>query len=126
MILNLVVGICLVVGSIMSLAAAAGLVRFPDLLTRLHSGAKPQVFGLLLLLLAVGLYSRDIRILPLLLVIFIIQLLTIPISTHMMARSGYRNRHFHKEELLRDDLHARVEGEDPATTQWQDRGKIHS
>lgn len=111
MIIDILTATCLVVGSLMSLAAAAGLVRFPDLLTRLHSGSKPQVFGLLMLLIGVGAYSRDIKLVPLLVVIFILQLLTIPISTHMMARSGYRNKHFHSEDLIRDDLRARVDSE---------------
>lgn len=111
MAVDIVVALCLIVGSLMSLAAAAGLVRFPDLMTRLHSGAKPQVFGLLMLLLGVGLYARDITLVPLLIVVFVLQLLTIPISTHMMARSGYRNKHFHSEDLIRDDLRARVDSE---------------
>ncbi|MBM7051660.1 MULTISPECIES: monovalent cation/H(+) antiporter subunit G [unclassified Rothia (in: high G+C Gram-positive bacteria)] len=112
MLIDILVSLCLITGSLMSLAAAAGLVRFPDLLTRLHSGSKPQVFGLLMMVVGIGLYARDLKLLPLLIVIFMLQLLTIPISTHMMARSGYRNKHFHKEDLLRDDLRARVEAEE--------------
>ena len=50
LVLEIVAGLCLVLGSLMSLAAAIGLLRFPDLLSRMHAGTKPQVFGLLLLL----------------------------------------------------------------------------
>src|SRR5690606_39268734 len=51
-VLDAAAAVCLVLGALMSLAAAIGLVRFPDLLTRMHAGTKPQVFGLLLLLTA--------------------------------------------------------------------------
>ena len=39
--------VCLVAGTFMSLAAAVGLVRFPDLLSRMHAGTKPQVLSLI-------------------------------------------------------------------------------
>ena len=48
-VLDVIALLCLVGGSLMSLAAAVGLVRFPDLLSRMHAGTKPQVLGLLLL-----------------------------------------------------------------------------
>ena len=51
--LNVLEAVCLVLGCLMSLGAAIGLIRFPDILSRLHAGTKPQVFGLMLLLLAV-------------------------------------------------------------------------
>ena len=35
-------------GALFSLAAALGLVRFPDALSRMHAATKPAVFGLLL------------------------------------------------------------------------------
>lgn len=102
--LNIVVACCLIVGCLMSLGAAIGLVRFPDLLSRLHSGTKPQVFGLILMLLGVGLYSQDWKLVPALIVALLLQLLTIPISAHMMGRSGYRNKHFRADDLSHDDL----------------------
>lgn len=102
--MDIVVACCLIVGCLMSLGAAVGLVRFPDLLSRLHSGTKPQVFGLILMLLAVGLYSRDWMLAPALIVALLLQLLTIPISAHMMGRSGYRNKHFRADDLAHDDL----------------------
>ncbi|MDY3049092.1 MAG: monovalent cation/H(+) antiporter subunit G [Rothia sp. (in: high G+C Gram-positive bacteria)] len=101
--------LCMVLGALMSLGAAIGLVRFPDLLTRLHAGTKPQVFGLLLMLLAVALHFRSLALLPLLLLIMLLQMLTIPISGHMMGRSGYRNKHFRKNDLKHDDLRSLVD-----------------
>ena len=50
---DLIVGILMVGGALMSLAAAIGLTRFPDLMSRMHAASKPQVLGLLLFLLIV-------------------------------------------------------------------------
>ncbi|MEK6345089.1 MAG: monovalent cation/H(+) antiporter subunit G, partial [Curtobacterium sp.] len=43
----------LLLGSVLSLGAAVGIVRFPDPLVRLHAMAKPQVLGLAFALAAV-------------------------------------------------------------------------
>lgn len=106
---DVLTAVCMVAGALMSLGAAIGLVRFPDLLTRLHAGTKPQVFGMILMLLAVGFHFRSLALIPVLLVILLLQMLTIPISGHMMGRSGYRNKHFHKDDLRHDDLRALVD-----------------
>ncbi|MGV3103928.1 monovalent cation/H(+) antiporter subunit G [Rothia sp. 32237D007AR] len=108
-IFNVLTMVCMVFGAALSLGAAIGLMRFPDLLTRLHSGTKPQVLGMILMLLAVAFHFRSLALLPVLLVILLLQMLTIPISGHMMARSGYRNKHFRKDDLGHDDLRALVD-----------------
>ena len=103
-VVDVVALVCLVVGAFMSLAAAVGLVRFPDLLSRMHAGTKPQVFGLLLLLTAVALESGEPRMVPLLVLAWIFQLLTVPVSAHMVGRAAYRSKHLHEENLVADEL----------------------
>lgn len=107
--LNMIAGLCLIGGSLMSLAAAIGLVRFPDLLSRMHSATKPQVLGLLLLLTAVAIQTRSWSIVPVLIVAWIFQLLTSPVSAHMVGRAGYRTKHLRKELLKIDELDQVVE-----------------
>ena len=99
----------MIVGAVMSLAAAIGLLRFPDLMSRMHAATKPQVLGLFLLLAAVGLQLRTWWVWPVLLVAWIFQLLTVPVSAHMVGRAGYRTKHLHRELLSSDDLDAVVE-----------------
>ncbi|MFI7482583.1 monovalent cation/H(+) antiporter subunit G [Kocuria sp. M1R5S2] len=103
-VLDAAAAVCLVLGALMSLAAAVGLVRFPDLLTRMHAGTKPQVFGLLLLLTAVALENRDPVMVPLIALGWIFQLLTVPVSAHMVGRSTYRTKHLNRTTLTQDDL----------------------
>lgn len=103
-VLDAAAAVCLVGGALMSLAAAIGLVRFPDLLTRMHAGTKPQVFGLLLMLTAVALENRDPVMVPLIALGWIFQLLTVPVSAHMVGRSTYRTKHLNRTTLTQDDL----------------------
>ncbi|MEE9098143.1 monovalent cation/H(+) antiporter subunit G [Pseudarthrobacter phenanthrenivorans] len=99
----------MVVGAIMSLGAAIGLLRFPDLLSRMHAATKPQVLGLFLLLAAIGLQLRTWWVWPVLAVAWIFQLLTVPVSAHMVGRAGYRTKHLHRELLTADELEAVVQ-----------------
>ena len=99
----------MVVGAFMSLAAAIGLLRFPDLMSRMHAATKPQVLGLFLLLCAVGLQLRTWWVWPVLVIAWIFQLLTVPVSAHMVGRAGYRTRHLHRELLSADELEAVVQ-----------------
>lgn len=89
-VLDLLGLLCLLAGALLCLAAAIGLVRFPDLLTRMHAGTKPQVLGVLLVILGVGLRTRTGLDVGMLVLIGLFQLLTIPAGSHMVGRAGFR------------------------------------
>lgn len=108
-VIDAVSAVLMIVGALMSLAAAVGLLRFPDLLSRMHAATKPQVLGLFLLLASIGLQLRTWWVWPVLLVAWIFQLLTAPVSAHMVGRAGYRTKHLHRELLTSDDLDAVVQ-----------------
>ncbi|MCA0438244.1 MAG: monovalent cation/H(+) antiporter subunit G [Austwickia sp.] len=82
--------VAVLLGALMNLTTGIGLVRLPDLFSRQHAGAKPQVLGVLLTLLGVGLALRDRSATVMLLVVAAFQLLTVPVSAHMVTRAGYR------------------------------------
>ncbi|MDE9364262.1 monovalent cation/H(+) antiporter subunit G [Luteipulveratus sp. YIM 133132] len=82
--------VCLLAGALLCLSASIGLLRFPDLLTRMHAGTKPQVLGVLLVLIGVGLRLRSGLDVGMLVLIGAFQLLTIPVSGHMIGRAAYR------------------------------------
>ncbi|WP_155850261.1 monovalent cation/H(+) antiporter subunit G [Arthrobacter sp. Br18] len=107
--LDVVVASLLISGALMSLAAGIGLLRFPDLLSRMHAATKPQVLGLLLFLLALAIEFRSWALVPVLLVCWIFQLLTSPVSAHMVGRAGYRTRHMRRDLLTIDELDDVVE-----------------
>lgn len=80
----------LLLGAALCLVAGIGLLRFPDLLTRMHAGTKPQVLGVLLVILGVGLRTRSGLDVGMLVLIGVFQLLTIPAGAHMVGRAGFR------------------------------------
>src|SRR5690606_37243333 len=102
--LDLAAGICLVVGAALSLAAGVGLLRFPDPLARLHAGTKPQVFGLMLGVVAIALATREWPVVLTLPPVVVLQLLTQPLAGHMVARASYRTKNYRPEILVVDEL----------------------
>ncbi len=96
--------VCLVLGSLLALIAAIGVLRFPDLLTRMHSATKPPVLGLLLVLLGIGLRLRDPGAAGLLLLVALSQLITSPIATHMVGRASFRAGQVRRDLLVVDEL----------------------
>ena len=53
-VLDIVTAVLVLGGSTLALTAAIGVVRFPDTLSRMHAATKPQVLGLLLVLVGRG------------------------------------------------------------------------
>jgi multicomponent Na+:H+ antiporter subunit G len=96
--------VCLVLGALLTLTAAIGILRFPDVLTRMHSATKPQVLGLLLVLLGLGLRLRDVRSIGLLALVALFQLVTSPIASHMVGRASFRAGQVRRDLLVVDEL----------------------
>ncbi len=96
--------ICLLLGAALTLVAAIGMLRLPDLLSRMHAGTKPQVLGLLLALLGLGLALRQSHVVGLLLIVALFQLITSPIVSHMVGRAFYRGGAMNPELLIINDL----------------------
>lgn len=103
---------CLLVGALLTLVAAIGILRFPDVLTRMHSATKPQVLGLLLVLLGLGLRLRDAGSLGLLVLVALFQLITTPIASHMVGRASFRAGQVRRELLVVDELSEVLPGHD--------------
>lgn len=101
---DVVAAIFFLVGSGLALVAAVGLVRFPDLLARMHAATKPQVLGLLLMVLGLALHLRNPQSAGMLLLVVIFQMITAPVSAHMVGRAGYRTGQIRHDLLVRDEL----------------------
>ena len=99
----------LLLAALLSLAAGVGIVRFQDPLSRMHAATKPQILGLVCALVALGLQAENGGTVAMLVPILVFQMLTAPISAHMVGRAGYRTRHVRRELLLRDELADAIE-----------------
>jgi multicomponent Na+:H+ antiporter subunit G len=105
-ILDVVAAACLLTGALLCLAAGIALVRFPDLLSRMHATAKPQVLGLFLVLIGCGLRLRTGVDITTLILVAVFQVVTAPVAAHMVGRAAYRDGQVRSELLLVDELAA--------------------
>jgi multicomponent Na+:H+ antiporter subunit G len=87
---TLLVALVMVVGACFSLLAALGLIRFPDLYTRMHAASKAGTVGSGLLLFAASLHSLDLAIFVRALAAFVFFMLTAPISAHLLAKAAHQ------------------------------------
>lgn len=71
-----------------SLLAGIGMLRLPDVLTRMHAATKPQVLGLLMILLGVAFRLRDANDITTLFLVGLFQTWTVPVAAHMVARAA--------------------------------------
>jgi multicomponent Na+:H+ antiporter subunit G len=102
---------CLLTGAFLCLTAGLGLVRFPDVLSRMHAGTKPQVLGVLLVMVGAAIRLHGWSATWMLLLVAVFQMLTAPVSAHMISRVAYRRRHVRRDLLLVDELRP-AEGQD--------------
>jgi multicomponent Na+:H+ antiporter subunit G len=96
--------VLLVLGSTLTLVAAIAIHRFDDLLSRMHAATKPQVLGLVLMMTGVALIVRNPVVAWTLVLVVAFQLITAPISAHMVGRAGYRTGKVDSEALVVDEL----------------------
>lgn len=101
---DVVAAVCLLGGAFLAFAAGLGLARFPNLLSRMHAATKPQVLGLLLMLIGLGLRLRSGPIVWMLVLVALFQMLTAPVAAHMVSRAGYRTGKVDPGELVVDEL----------------------
>jgi multicomponent Na+:H+ antiporter subunit G len=97
-------------GAGLFLIAGIGILRLPDLLTRMHASSKAGTLGAVLILLAVAIrfseFSITVRIALIVLFLFI----TAPVAAHAIARAGYCSGVPLSEETVLDEY--RDSGED--------------
>ncbi len=94
LVLALLVGAMLVAGGVFTFLAALGIVRLPDVYTRMHAASKAGTVGSGLMLFAAGIHALDVAIFTRALAGFIFFVLTAPIAAHLVAKAahgaGYR------------------------------------
>ena len=98
--------------------AGVGVLRFPDLLARMHAGTKPQVLGLALVLIGLALRLRSGGAVWALVLVAVFQMLTAPVAAHMVGRAGYRTGKVRSDLLVVDEL-----TDDQERAQVRDQGR---
>ena len=76
-------------GVALAVVAGIGLIRFPDVFSRMHAATKPSTLGLLLVCLGAALVLDDGADRAKLLLVGAFQLITAPVAAHMVGRAAY-------------------------------------
>jgi len=83
--------ILIVVGALFSVLGALGVLRFPDVYTRMHAASKAGPLGAGMILVGAGLSTGDPLIILRTLAGFVFLLLVSPVSTHLLARAAVKS-----------------------------------
>lgn len=90
-------------GAAFSLLAAIGLIRMPDLYTRMQSATKAGTLGVACTAAAAALHFKDsIASMDAIIVVFFF-FLTAPVASHLIARASYTSGHRVWSQTSRDD-----------------------
>ena len=121
-----IAALLMVGGTGFMLVAAVGLLRPPELYTRMHAVTKAGTLGVGLLLVSATVAFGDVSVTARALTALLFVFLTAPVSAHMIGRAGYLGRAALWEGTAFDDWGGsadsiRREGEAPPATTLQDR-----
>lgn len=83
------VGSLIVTGAFLMFLTGLGLVRMPDIFTRMHAATKASSLGVALLLLAAALVFADIMVVTKSLVTIAFIFLTAPVAGSLLGRAAY-------------------------------------
>lgn len=89
LLVDVVSGILLLAGATLTLAAAVGLYRLPDVYARIHVATKPVTLGLLCSLVATILQKTTAPDLAKLVLAILLLFTTAPVAASMIARAAH-------------------------------------
>lgn len=104
MIIEIIALVLVLIGALLCLTAALGLLRFRDVPSRLHAATKPQTLGLIVIAVGVAVALQSWVAVAFLVPIVVVQLAAAPLAAHIVGRQAYRNDTLDREHLIRDEL----------------------
>lgn len=108
-ILTLLSAALLLIGSLFAFVASVGLLRLPDLYTRMHAASKAGTMGACLMLIALAVHSDDVGTVSRALAGVVFFLLTAPVSSHLLAKAAYSVGYRLHKSSVRDEMAPKTE-----------------
>jgi len=103
-ILDLIGALLVLAGALLCFGAAVALICFPDTLSKMHAITKPQVLGLICIVLGIEFALRSWWTLGIMVLIVFFQLTTSPVSANLISRASYRSGLIADKDLSIDHL----------------------
>jgi multicomponent Na+:H+ antiporter subunit G len=98
------IGLLVLAGALFSLIAAIGVLRLPDVLTRMHASSKAGTLGCGLILISVALFFPGLDVVARAGAAILFLLLTTPVSAHMIGRAIHASGEKLWAGTIRDEL----------------------
>ena len=99
MIREILTAIFLILGGILTLVAAVGVLRMPDLFLRMHAATKAGTVGVSSIAIGVMIHFGTLTVISRGVLVIAFFLLTAPVAAHMIARAAYRSGVFASQRL---------------------------
>jgi len=109
----------LILGSLLVLISSLGMLRFPDLFTRIHASSVATTFGAICVVIGLILYNGTDAVIFKLALMLLFLLFTGPTSTHALARAAL-------EAGLKPSAHVRKESSNEEPSPSNPKSSPHS
>ena len=97
----------LLIGAIFMFLAALGILKMPDLFTRMQAVTKASTLGITFLIMAVAVHFADLGITTRAVLVIVFFFLTTPVAAHVIGRAAYFEGVPLWENTIMDDLRER-------------------
>ncbi|WP_395447613.1 monovalent cation/H(+) antiporter subunit G [Aminobacter sp. UC22_36] len=97
-------GALIIVGALFALTASIGLLRLPDVYTRMHAASKAGTLGSCFMLIALAVHIGEFATTLRALAGVVFFLLTAPIAAHLLAKAAYSAGYRMWRGSVNDDL----------------------
>jgi multicomponent Na+:H+ antiporter subunit G len=104
LLINFVIAVLLITGGLFCFLTALGIVRMPDLYTRMQAASKGVTFGATSIIFAAAMHFRQGDITARCLMVCIFLFVTIPAASYLLARAAYRTGEPLASETTIDEL----------------------
>lgn len=101
---DIITGIFLILGSLIVLLAGIGVVKMPDIYTRMSATSKASTLGVSIVLVTTGFFFGTTGIITRTLLIVVFLMLTAPVASHLLGKAAYLNKLPLWDKTKRDDL----------------------
>ena len=86
---DLIATLAVILGTLLALLSAVGVVRMPDVYIRLQVASKASSLGIALLMLGVAAHFDDVSVTIRALLVVVFLFLTAPVAAHVIGRAAY-------------------------------------
>lgn len=90
-VITIVSGLFLLVGSFLCISGGIGLLRFPDFYTRMHAVGVTDTLGAGMILVGLMILSTDFLVFAKLVMVLLFTLLIGPTTSHVLAKAAFHN-----------------------------------